>query len=318
MVARHRRAHSEVTSLDGGQPAVGAGPKEQVGVPQVLRQLQGFLCIDDPFAEGGGDLERVADQVQGADDGLRIPQPPRHRPGGVGQFLAPVQRRAQGELAAQRGQEECPLVLVVIAQCIKRGTPAPSPAWCVHHPDLELKKPRLFPMRRPQGGPLRRALGLGVRRRGTSPESPATRPWRCASPKARRRSQPIKGSYSGAISARWSARETICEIAATSGPFSAFAGADDELGATAWAAMVNKAGGVPGAPGQARTGKRRVEPGDGRGSGAQVRDAGHANFIFGPESTATTAAAVPVANQLQMVLLGWGSGWAGRASATPT
>ena len=38
----------------------------------------------------------------------------------------------------------------------------------------------------------------------------------------------------------------------------------------------------------------------------------HANFIFGPESTATTAAAVPVANQLQTVLLGWGSGWAGQ------
>src|ERR1700759_3186312 len=38
---------------------------------------------------------------------------------------------------------------------------------------------------------------------------------------------------------------TICEIAATSGPFSAL-GSNDELGATAWAAMVNKAGGVQG------------------------------------------------------------------------
>src|SRR5690242_4721117 len=38
---------------------------------------------------------------------------------------------------------------------------------------------------------------------------------------------------------------TICEIAATSGPFSAL-GTDDELGATAWAAMVNKAGGIQG------------------------------------------------------------------------
>src|SRR6202042_40346 len=38
----------------------------------------------------------------------------------------------------------------------------------------------------------------------------------------------------------------------------------------------------------------------------------HANFIFGPESTATTAAAVPVANQLQTVLLGWASGWNGQ------
>src|SRR5437667_5452825 len=37
----------------------------------------------------------------------------------------------------------------------------------------------------------------------------------------------------------------ICEIAATSGPFSAL-GTNDELGATAWAAMVNKAGGIQG------------------------------------------------------------------------
>ena len=38
---------------------------------------------------------------------------------------------------------------------------------------------------------------------------------------------------------------TICEIAATSGPFAQL-GTDDELGATAWADMVNKAGGVMG------------------------------------------------------------------------
>src|ERR1700729_3813641 len=37
------------------------------------------------------------------------------------------------------------------------------------------------------------------------------------------------------------AQITICEIAATSGAFSAL-GMNDELGATAWAAMVNKAG----------------------------------------------------------------------------
>src|ERR1700754_1897821 len=38
---------------------------------------------------------------------------------------------------------------------------------------------------------------------------------------------------------------TICEIAATSGPFTQL-GVDDELGATAWADMVNKAGGIIG------------------------------------------------------------------------
>ena len=49
------------------------------------------------------------------------PQPPRHCPGGVGQLLAPFQRRAQGELAAQRGQEERPFASVVIAQGIECG-----------------------------------------------------------------------------------------------------------------------------------------------------------------------------------------------------
>jgi ABC-type branched-subunit amino acid transport system substrate-binding protein len=38
----------------------------------------------------------------------------------------------------------------------------------------------------------------------------------------------------------------------------------------------------------------------------------HANFIFGPEETSSSSAAVPVANQLQEVLLGWQSGWTGQ------
>jgi ABC-type branched-subunit amino acid transport system substrate-binding protein len=38
----------------------------------------------------------------------------------------------------------------------------------------------------------------------------------------------------------------------------------------------------------------------------------HANFIFGPEETATASAAIPIANQLQTVLLGWQSGWTGQ------
>jgi ABC-type branched-subunit amino acid transport system substrate-binding protein len=35
----------------------------------------------------------------------------------------------------------------------------------------------------------------------------------------------------------------------------------------------------------------------------------NADFIFGPEETATAAAAIPIANQLHVVLLGWQSGW---------
>ena len=38
----------------------------------------------------------------------------------------------------------------------------------------------------------------------------------------------------------------------------------------------------------------------------------HANFIFGPEETATASAAVPIANELKEVTLGWQSGWAGQ------
>src|SRR5579862_8076284 len=102
---------------------------------------------------------------------------------------------------------------------------------------------------------------------------------------------------------------TICEIAATSGPFSAL-GTNDELGATAWAAMVNKAGGVQGHQVKLVPENDASTPATAAALVHKCVSQDHANFIFGPESTATTAAAVPVANQLQTVLLGWGSGWA--------
>jgi ABC-type branched-subunit amino acid transport system substrate-binding protein len=38
----------------------------------------------------------------------------------------------------------------------------------------------------------------------------------------------------------------------------------------------------------------------------------HANFIFGPEETATVAAGVPIANNLHEVMISMGSGWAGQ------
>ncbi|HEY1818786.1 MAG TPA: ABC transporter substrate-binding protein [Trebonia sp.] len=104
---------------------------------------------------------------------------------------------------------------------------------------------------------------------------------------------------------------TICEIAATSGPFSQL-GVDDELGATAWAAMVNKAGGVDG---HKVTLVQENDASDPATAAALVHKCVtqvHANFIFGPEETSTASAAVPVANQLQEVLLGWQSGWTGQ------
>jgi ABC-type branched-subunit amino acid transport system substrate-binding protein len=104
---------------------------------------------------------------------------------------------------------------------------------------------------------------------------------------------------------------TICEIAATSGPFSAL-GTDDELGATAWAAMVNKAGGVQGHQVKLVPENDASNPATAAALVHKCVSEEHANFIFGPESTATTAAAVPVANQLQTVLFGWASGWNGQ------
>jgi ABC-type branched-subunit amino acid transport system substrate-binding protein len=103
----------------------------------------------------------------------------------------------------------------------------------------------------------------------------------------------------------------ICEIAATSGPFSAL-GTNDELGATAWAAMVNKAGGIQGHQVKLVPENDASTPATAAALVHKCVSQDHANFIFGPESTATTAAAVPIANQLQTVLLGWGSGWGGQ------
>ena len=104
---------------------------------------------------------------------------------------------------------------------------------------------------------------------------------------------------------------TVCEIAATSGPFAQL-GDNDELGATAWADMVNKAGGVLG---HKITLVQENDASDPATAAALVRKCVtqvHANFIFGPEETATASAAVPIANDLKEVTLGWQSGWAGQ------
>jgi ABC-type branched-subunit amino acid transport system substrate-binding protein len=119
------------------------------------------------------------------------------------------------------------------------------------------------------------------------------------------------GSSGGGGGTSASSPVTICEIAATSGPFAQL-GVDDELGATAWAAMVNKAGGVLG---HKVTLVQENDASDPATAAALVHKCVtqvHANFIFGPEETSTSSAAIPVANQLQEVLLGWQSGWTGQ------
>ena len=104
---------------------------------------------------------------------------------------------------------------------------------------------------------------------------------------------------------------TICEIAATSGPFAQL-GTDDELGATAWAAMVNKAGGVMGHKVTLVQENDASNPATAAALVHKCVSQVHANFIFGPEETSSSSAAIPVANQLQEVLLGWQSGWNGQ------
>jgi branched-chain amino acid transport system substrate-binding protein len=101
---------------------------------------------------------------------------------------------------------------------------------------------------------------------------------------------------------------TICEIAATSGPFSQL-GENDMLGATAWAAMVNKAGGVMGHKVKLVPENDASDPATAAGLVHKCVTQDHANFIFGPENTATVASAIPIANQLQTVLFSWASGW---------
>ena len=118
-------------------------------------------------------------------------------------------------------------------------------------------------------------------------------------------------SSGGGSSAASGAPLTVCEIAATSGPFAQL-GDNDELGATAWADMVNKAGGVLG---HKITLVPENDASDPATAAALVRKCVtqvHANFIFGPEETATASAAVPIANELKEVTLGWQSGWAGQ------
>jgi len=103
----------------------------------------------------------------------------------------------------------------------------------------------------------------------------------------------------------------VCEIGATSGPFAQL-GVDDELGASAWADMVNKAGGILGHKIQLVPENDASDPATAAALVRKCVTQVHANFIFGPEETSTASAAIPIANDLHEVLLGWQSGWAGQ------
>ncbi len=107
----------------------------------------------------------------------------------------------------------------------------------------------------------------------------------------------------------------ICEIVATSGPFAQL-GTNDELGAVAWADNVNKTGGVLGHKVKLVPENDASDPATAAALVRKCVTQVHANFIFGPEETATVAAAVPIANNLHEVTISMGSGWAGQGIST--
>ncbi|MBO0832268.1 MAG: ABC transporter substrate-binding protein [Actinobacteria bacterium] len=119
------------------------------------------------------------------------------------------------------------------------------------------------------------------------------------------------GSSGGTSSGSGSGPLTICEIAATSGPFAQL-GTNDMLGATAWADHVNKAGGILGHKVKLVPENDASNPATAAALVRKCVTQVHANFIFGPEETATVAAGVPIANQLHEVMISMGSGWAGQ------
>jgi ABC-type branched-subunit amino acid transport system substrate-binding protein len=103
----------------------------------------------------------------------------------------------------------------------------------------------------------------------------------------------------------------ICEVVATSGPFAQL-GTNDALGATAWADHVNKTGGILGHKVTLVPENDASDPATAAALMRKCVTQVHANFIFGPEETATVAAGVPIANDLHEVTISMGSGWAGQ------
>lgn len=100
----------------------------------------------------------------------------------------------------------------------------------------------------------------------------------------------------------------VCEIGATSGPFTQL-GQSDERGADALANMVNSQGGVLGR--QLKLVKENDEsnPATAASLVRKCVTQDNANFIFGPEETSTASAAFPVADSVHTIMLGWQSGW---------
>ena len=95
---------------------------------------------------------------------------------------------------------------------------------------------------------------------------------------------------------------------ANSGSFS-FLGDQDELGTKAWATDINKAGGLDGYKVKLVLEDDETNPALAASLVRKCVSQVHANLIWGPEETATMATAVPVADDLHVLLMTLGSGW---------
>jgi ABC-type branched-subunit amino acid transport system substrate-binding protein len=116
------------------------------------------------------------------------------------------------------------------------------------------------------------------------------------------------GCGSGGGSAAGGGDIVICEVAATSGPFTQL-GLADERGADALVQLVNRQGGVLGHQLTLVKENDQSNPATAAGLVRKCVTQDGADFIFGPEETSTATAAMPVADSLHTVLLGWQSGW---------
>jgi ABC-type branched-subunit amino acid transport system substrate-binding protein len=120
----------------------------------------------------------------------------------------------------------------------------------------------------------------------------------------------VLGGVAGSVPAAAAAGSpiTICEITALSGGDSTF-GVDDSYGAQAYVDAANKTGGFSGHPVKIVQENDQSIPSIAATLARKCVEQDHANFVFGPEETATSQAAIPVLNSLKVLSIGWQSGW---------
>lgn len=100
----------------------------------------------------------------------------------------------------------------------------------------------------------------------------------------------------------------VGEDVALSGPNS-FLGNNDVLGATAYFDQLNSKGGLDGCKFKIIQENNQSTPSLAASIVRKLVTEDHANFIFGPEETADTVAALPVENAMHVVSFMWSSGW---------